>query len=154
ASALPANFDGSMWSVPFQHNSPAKPTTCPQTPGSPSMSVTSKKVDKKQVQIVIKNSGNGDAFLTQLALSWPQATNGNLLQIKLDGDVLYNSPTGVSSPANLGVPPLVADANHRKINKNSSDTLTLIFKNNVDPDFTHYTGTATFQGGINLTILP
>ena len=135
------------------HNSPAKP--CPTTPGGASLSVTSKKVDKKQVQIVIKNSSTtADAFLTQLTLTWPQATNGNLLQIKLDGDVLYNTNLGVSSPANLGVPPLVADQNKRKIGRNSSDTLILIFKNDADPDFTHYTGTASFQGGTNLMILP
>ena len=32
-SALPANFDSTMWSVPAVHNSPSKPTNCP--PGGP-----------------------------------------------------------------------------------------------------------------------
>jgi hypothetical protein len=66
---------------------------------------------------------------------------------------LYNSPTGLASPVSLGVPPLVADPNRRKINHGQSDTLILIFKNNASPTLANYTGTASF-GSTNLTILP
>jgi hypothetical protein len=140
------------FSVPAVHNSPAKPLTCPGT-AQASLTVTNKEVKDKQVKITIKNTSKVDAFLTKIALSWPQATNGNLLQIKLDGDVIWKSTTGLASPVSLGVPPLVADKNKRKISHGSSDVLTLIFKNNASTNLSLYTGTASF-GPVDLTILP
>src|SRR4029079_8285541 len=150
-SALPAGY---TWDVPFLHNSPAKPTTCPAgTTNQPILSVTGKKVDKKQVQVTIKNAGNADAFLTGLNLTWPQATNGNLVQVKLDGDVIYSGPAIGGGSANLTTAQLIADPNKRKVGKNSSDNLILIFQNTADTNLSHYTGTASF-GATNLTILP
>jgi hypothetical protein len=132
------------------HNSPAK--ACPVS-STNALSVTKRETRDKQVKITILNSGSTDAILTELKLAWPQAVNGNLLQIKLDGDVLYSSTTGLASPQDLVVPPLTSDSTKRKINHASSDVLYLIFKNNVDPDLSHYTGTASF-GATDLTILP
>src|SRR6185503_15976110 len=83
-------FNASTWSVvpnaDSLHNSPAKP--CPVTPGS-NLAVTKREIKDKQVKVTIANNAATDDFLTRVALSWPQATNGNLLQIKLDGDVVW-----------------------------------------------------------------
>ena len=123
--------------------------------GPGQLSVTSKSASGKVVSITISNTGSSDAILNQLALSWPQATNGNLATIKLDGDTLYNNSTGVSSPQTIGVPPLTATVSKRTITANSSDVLTLTFKNNVDTNLTHYTGTASWDNGTpDLTLLP
>lgn len=146
-------FDRNTWQVlPNEsqlHNSPAK--ECP--PSGEQLSVTKYEVKDKQVKITILNSGGADAFLTALTLTWPQATNGNLLQIKLDGDVIYNGGAIGGGSANLSTAQLVADQNKRKINHGSSDVYTLIFANNADPNLGHYTGTVTFGSG-TLTVLP
>jgi len=161
-----ADVDAGLISVPLVHNSPAKPTTCPggtKPPGTPKLAVTKYEVKDKQVKITISNTGNGDAFLTAInGLAWPQATNGNLMEIKLDGDSLWKAgrdgaPTaGVSSPASFTTAQLGNDQNHRKIGKNSSDQLILIFKNNAATDLkVGYAGTVSFQGvSPDLTILP
>jgi hypothetical protein len=167
ASALPGNFNASMWSVPFMHNSPAKPTssTCPPGgTGTPQLAVTKYEAKgDKQVKITISNTGTADAFITAInGLTWPQATNGNLMEIKLDGDSLWKAgvngapAAGVGSPVSLTTAQLVADQNKRKIGKNSSDQLILIFKNNAATNLkVGYAGTVSFQGvSPDLTILP
>ena len=129
------------------------PTPTPKptpTPGGCELKVTNLAISGKNVQITILNSGSTDQFITNLALSWPQGTNGKLTQIKLDGDVLWNGPAA-NSPINFGVPPLVADPNKRKIDHNSSDVLTFTFQNNVAPlNNPIYKGDVTFASGCSL----
>jgi hypothetical protein len=154
-SKLPG-FDLATWHVEpnltVLHNSPAKP--CPGGAGQCNVAVTKTETKDKQVKITIKNnSTTSDTFLTGLDLTWLQATNGNLTQIKLDNDVIWNGPA-IGSPAGLTLADLVADQNKRKIGKNSSDVLTLIFAKNVSPTLSNYTGTAHFGGDCELTILP
>ena len=136
------------------HNSPAKP--CPPVPPGPTtLQVTNKATSGKTVSITIKNTGTQDAILNQLALSWPQVPNGNLTTIKLDGDTLYSNNTGVASPQTLGVPPLTATVSKRTVEAGQTEVLVLTFKNNVDTNLTHYTGTASWDNGTpNLTLLP
>ena len=138
------------------HNSPAKP--CPSVSPSPTptptpcvcaLSVTARAVSSKTVTITIRNDGCADEFITNIALSWPQGTNGNLEKIKLDGDTLWTGAAG--SPINFGIPPLTADANKRKIKKNESDKLTFEFQNNAAPlNNPAYSGSADFQSQCHL----
>ena len=138
------------------HNSPAKP--CPSVSPSPTptptpcvcaLSVTARAVSSKNVTITIKNDGCADEFITNLALSWPQGTNGNLEKIKLDDDTLWSGAAG--SPINFGIPPLTADANKRKIKKGESDQLIFQFHNNAAPlNNPAYSGSAMFQSGCQL----
>jgi hypothetical protein len=144
---------GAPWcvapNITVLHNSPAK--VCP-TPPCNDLTVTKREIKDKQVKITIQNNCSTDAFITNLMLSWPEGANGNLTQIKLDGDVMWNGPP-TGSPINFGAPPLVADQNKRKINHNSSDVLTFIFENNVAPlDNAAYSGSATFDGGFVLDL--
>jgi hypothetical protein len=139
------------------HNSPAKP--CPSVSPSPSptptpcvcaLSVTARAVSSDKVRITIRNDGCADEFITNIALSWPQGTNGNLQKIKLDGDTLWNGPA-TGSPINFGIPPLTADANKRKIKKGESDVLEFDFVNNAAPlNNAAYSGSAMFQSGCQL----
>jgi hypothetical protein len=146
-------FNAATWTVEPNlaqlHNSPAKP--CP--PGPASITATTYEVKDKQVKITISNTGSANVFLEALTLdSWP-AANGNLVQIKLDGDVVYNVATA-AGPISLTTAQLPSDPNHRKIDHNSRDVYTLIFQNNADANLTHYgTGTVTFSG-TTLTVLP
>ena len=83
-----------MPNINVLHNSPAKP--CPPAPPTPAqLSVTNKVVSGKNLSITIQNSGGASAILNQLALSWPQVPNGNLVTIKLDGDTVYSNAKGV-----------------------------------------------------------
>jgi len=132
------------------HNSPPKP--CPTT-ASGGLSITKYEVKDKQVKVTIMNSGSADAFITALTLNWPAATNGKLMQVKLDGDVIYSGPAISAGPASVGLAQLVADQTKRKIGKASSDVYTLIFEKNADTDLTHYAGTVTI-GSTTLTVLP
>jgi hypothetical protein len=149
-------FNAGTWTVEpnltVLHNSPSKP--CPDAGGACNVAVTKTETRDKQVKITIRNNGTSDTFLTGLDLTWPQGTNGNLTQIKLDGDVIYNGPAISGGTANLLLADLVADQNRRKIKKNSSDVLTLIFANNVSSTLSNYTGTAHFGDTCELTILP
>jgi len=125
-------FTKDQVSFPLVHNSPAKPLTCPTTPGDAcNLSITKWEVKDKQVKITVKNNGTVDTFLTALTnIQWPSG-NGKLTKIKLDGDVIYDNPdipwTAGGVPT-LGVPPLIADPNKRKIGKGSSDVITFEFE--------------------------
>lgn len=144
-------FDPTTWHVEPNldqlHNSP--PKACPTGPGS--VSATKYEVKDKQVKVTVTNTGTAAVFLESLTQNWP-AANGNLVQIKLDGDVEYNVSTSGGS-ISLTTAQLPADPNKRKIDHNSSDVYTLIFANNADTNLANYSGTVTFSG-TTLTILP
>jgi uncharacterized repeat protein (TIGR01451 family) len=133
------------------HNSPAK--ACPpQSPGGESLSVTKTEVKDKQVKITILNSGFVDEAITALQATWP-AINGKLVQVKLDGDVIYDNPDIAPPSADLTLAQLVADPNKRTIQKNQSDVLVLIFEKNASLSLSDYTGTLS-TSGFGLSILP
>jgi len=126
------------------HNSPAK--DCPPPVPTCALVVASRASSSKQVLITVQNNDPVGQFLTNLVLSWPQSTNGNLTQIKLDGDVIWSG--SAASSINFAVPPLVADQNKRTIDHNSSDVLTFVFQRNVAPlNNASYNGSATFGCG-------
>lgn len=161
-SIFGASGPGSV-TVPFVHNSPAKQQACPTTGGgSCQVSVTKSEVKDKNVNVTIKNSGSSDVVLTALSLTWPQATNGDLVQVKIGPDVIYGGP-GMppisGGTANLTTAQLVADAKKRTIKKGpggpgGGEVLTLVFKNKADTNLAHYTGTVAFGPNCLLTILP
>jgi hypothetical protein len=119
--------------------------------GACSAVITTLKLDKKDFQVTIKNNGASDIFLSGFALTWP-ALNGKLMQLKLDGDVVYDSPDIPAPSANLSAAQLVADQNKRKIGHGSSDTLHILFEANVDKTTAHYTdGLLTFGAGCTVS---
>ena len=147
-------FDPSTWKVMPNasqlHNSPAK--ACPTTAGTADLAVTNVLVKDKQVQVTIMNSGTADALLSALTLNWP-TTNGKLMQVKLDADIVYDNPDIAGGTANLGSGQLVADQNKRKITKGQSDVLTFVFEKIANTTLANYASTATF-GTTTLTALP
>jgi hypothetical protein len=148
-------FNAATWTVEPNlaalHNSP--PKACPVTGGTCNLSVTKTVVTGKQVQVTIANGASTDAILTALSLNWPAATNGKLMQVKLDGDIVYDKPDIAGGSATLTLAQLVADANKRKISHNSSDVLTFVFENNADTDLSHYSSNSQF-GNCPLAVLP
>lgn len=147
-------FNAATWQVlpnaSQLHNSPAKPCP-PPTGGTCALAVTGTVVDKAQVKITIQNNGSTDVFLSDVQLTWPAAINGLLKQVKLDGDVVYDNPDIGGGSAHLTLAQLVADANKRKLQHNSSDVLTFIFEHNADTNLANYTGTFAF-GNCVITI--
>lgn len=132
------------------HNSPAK--ACPPPSDGHSLSVAKTEVKDKQVKVTLLNSGFVDEIITGVQVSWP-AANGNLVQVKLDGDVIYDNPDIAPPSATLTLAQLVADPNKRKIKHGESDVLIFIFQNNADPTLSNYTGIVD-TSGFALTILP
>jgi len=93
----------------------------------------------------------GTRALRACVLNWP-AANGKLMQIKLDGDVLYNVSTA-AGPLGLSTAQLPSDPNKRKIDHGSSDVLAFIFEKNAATSLAAYTGSVTVSG-TTLAILP
>lgn len=147
-------FNRATWKVEPNldalHNSP--PKECPAGAGGDALAVTKTEVKDKQVKVTIQNNGSADVFVTGLQLTWPTA-NGKLVQVKLDGDVIYDNPDIAAPSANLTLAQLVADQNKRKIGKGSSDVLTLIFERNAASNLSSYTGSISTTGS-SLIILP
>ena len=91
-------------------------------------------------------------MLTGLSITWPQATNGNLQNIKMGGTVIFNTPTGGGT---LTTSSLLGTTAQRTIAANGGvAALTFNFQNNVDTTNTHYTGSATFNPFGIVTDLP
>jgi hypothetical protein len=125
------------------HNSPAK--VCP------GVIVTAKTFDKKVVTIRLENNTLVGQELTGLAITWPQATNGNLVSIKLEATVIYNTSTGGGS---LTTSSLLGTTVQRTIGVGAHKDLEFTFANNVNQTPSNYTGSATFNPFGNVTILP
>jgi hypothetical protein len=127
----------------------ASPTpTATATP--PAVVVTSKTFSGKTVVITFQNQTSSGQELTALAMTWPQATNGNLNSIKMGGTVIYNTPT--ASP--LSTSSLLGTTAQRTIAAGSCGTLTFTFANNVSTTASNYTGSATFSPFGIVTMLP
>jgi len=133
------------------HNSPAK--ACPSPTPPATVVVTDKKFDKKKVTITFKNNTTVAQVLTGLSITWPQATNGNLTNIKFNGTTIYNTPTGGGS-LTIPPPPLSGTTAQRTMAVGASEPLEFNFQNNVDKNAINYTGSATFNPFGNVTTLP
>jgi hypothetical protein len=113
------------------------------------------KIDKNTIQVPIKNNGSAAVYLTELDLTWPQATNGKLKKVSLNGDV-WVSTTGSGSPVSL-TSGFTTDPNKRKIDKGQTKTLVLQFEKNADKVASHYSGgTVKFgtDSSCSITFLP
>jgi uncharacterized repeat protein (TIGR01451 family) len=155
AKLLSLGFNLATWRVEPNlsalHNSPAKVCPPPDT-GGPGLSVIKTEVKDKQVKVTVMNTGPVDEVVTAVQLTWP-AVNGKLMQVKLDGDVIYDNPDIAPPSANLTLAQLVADANKRKIQHGTSDVLTFIFEKNANTTLSTYTGSMS-TSGFGLPILP
>ena len=157
-------FDASTWTVEPDlaglHNSPAKPCPAATGGGACNLSVGVKTAGAKQVAVTVANNASTDAVLSALSLTWPSA-NGKLMQVKFDGDIVYDSPDiawtagGVTLGAG-GSQPLVTDTKKKTIQHGTSDVIYLIFEKNVDTNLSHYSATAKFGSDTTcvITLLP
>jgi hypothetical protein len=149
-------FNPATWTVEpnltVLHNSPAKP--CPAGPFDCDLITVGEKTTKnKDVKVDVNNTSAQDAFVTGVNITWPQGTNGNLKEIKIGGDVIWTGNIG-GGTASLTLANLVADANKRKIGKNSDEDVKLTFANNVSATLSSYAGTLSFGDDCTKTILP
>src|SRR5262249_43529418 len=123
-------FNPATWTVgpnlSALHNSPAKQCPPASSGTGQSLSVSKIEIKDKQVKVTIVNSGTTDQILDAVKATWPNA-NGKLVQVKLDGDMLYDNPDIPPPSANLTMAQLTADPNKRKIQHGTSDVLFLIF---------------------------
>jgi hypothetical protein len=107
-------------------------------PSTPDCMITkgAPKIDKKTIQIPLKNNGTTAIFLSEVDLTWLQSVNGNLVKLSLNGDFWTGSagsPVALTSGFN-------SDPNRRKIDKGQTKTLVLTFANNADKTLSDYSG--------------
>ncbi len=122
------------------------------TPTPLTISVTTKTFSSTKVTITFQNNGAVDQILTGLAMTWPQATNGNLTKITMGGPTIYNTSTGGGT---LNTSSLLGTTAQRTIAANGGTaTLTFTFQHNVSTNASNYTGTATFNPFGSVTMLP
>ncbi len=137
--------------TPTPTASPTPTATSTPTPTAPPIAVTGKTFATKTVQITFQNNTGVAQVLTALAITWPQATNGNLQSIKMGSTTIYNTSTGRGS---LNTSSLLGTNPQRTINAGSSATLTFTFQNNANTNANNYTGSATFNPFGTVTMLP
>jgi hypothetical protein len=102
------------------------------------------KFDKNTIQIPIKDTGSANVVMSELKLTWPQATNGKLKTVTLNGTA-FNGPA-VGSPVDLTTANWTGTTGSRTINKGQSKTLVLTFEHNVDKTASHYSGGVAIFG--------
>ena len=114
--------------------------------------VTTKTFSSNKVTITFQNDTAVDQVLTALAMTWPQATNGNLTKITMGAITIYNTSTGGGT---LNTSSLLGTTAQRTIAANGGTaTLTVTFQHNVSTNASNYTGTATFNPFGSVTMLP
>jgi hypothetical protein len=122
------------------------------TPTPLTIVVTTKTFSSSRVTITFQNNDAVDQVLTGLAMTWPQATNGNLTKITMGSITIYNTSTGSGT---LNTSSLLGTTAQRTIAANGGTaTLTFTFQHNVSTNASNYTGTATFNPFGNVTMLP
>jgi hypothetical protein len=127
------------------------PTPTP-TPTPLMIGVTTKTFSSNKVTITFQNNAAVDQVLTGLAMTWPQATNGNLTKITMGAITIYNTSTGGGT---LNTSSLLGTTAQRTIAANGGTaTLTFTFQHNVSTNASNYTGTATFNPFGSVTMLP
>jgi len=123
----------------------ASPTpTATATP----ITVTNKVFSAKTVTITFLNGTSSAQVLNALQMTWPQATNGNLLSVKMGATTIFSTSTGGGNFISFSLSGTTAQ---RTIAAGASQTLTFTFQNNVNTTASNYTGTATFNpfGAVN-----
>lgn len=149
-------FDRNTWKVepnPEQlHNSPPKPCPVNTGPGTCSLALTKVEFHDKELKLSISNTGTSDVFLSDVVIDWP-TTNGKLMQVKLEGDVVYDKPDIAGGSAHLTLANLVGDQNKRKLTKGKTEILKFVFEKRADIDLSHYFATASF-GDCLVALLP
>ena len=78
------------------------------------------KLDKSEVQVTLRNNAAEDAVLSGIALTWPMG-NGKLKQVKLDGDVVFDTPDIAAPSANITGAQLTSNTTKRTIAAGTSD---------------------------------
>jgi hypothetical protein len=96
----------------------------------------------KTVVITFMNNTATAQVLSSLYLTWPQATNGNLVSVKMGANTIFNTST---KGGNVNIFTFSGTTAQRTINAGASQTMTFTFQNNVDTNANDYTGQATFN---------
>ena len=125
---------------------PSCDAACPEWAGPGSVS-------SKQVKRSIKNSGATVVTMSGLTLSWP-STNGKLLKVKLDGDVVWDkkSPVGATN-ITITSATMTTSVTKKSINPGKTRVFTLEFEKNASTNLGAYNLTVNF-GGCSLTAPP
>jgi len=143
-----ATVTGSVGPLPNQFCQATDSVIVSVPPPDPcsSLSMTATKLDRT-LQLTILNSGPADVVLSDFQLTWP-ASIGKLIQVNLDGDVVYTTPDIPATSAHLTSAQLAAasSATKRTIQKGTSDVLKVDFEKDVTKILTDYTGSFTFGG--------
>jgi hypothetical protein len=131
---------------------PTASATATATATPASVVVTDKTFAAKVVTVTFQNNTANPQVLTGLTMTWHQATNGALGNIKIGGTMIYNGPNSTGTLTITSFPGSTQP--QRTIAAGSCLTLTFNFAKTVDTNPNDYTGTATFNSFGNVTYLP
>ena len=131
------------------NNSPAKACTC-----ACNFKVKSTTFSGKEVRVQVQNQDSfSSSYLTSLNVAWPSGTDGKLMQVKVDGNVIYETPDISGSSATLSLSQLNPDASTRKWEAGGTHTVTFVFEKNVDTNLANYSGWLKFDDTCKVSIL-
>jgi hypothetical protein len=97
----------------------------------------------KTVQITFMNGTTVPQVLNALQMTWPQATNGNLVSVKMGATTIFSTSTGGGNFISFSLSGTTAQRTIACCG--GTATLTFTFQNNVNTTASNYTGTATFN---------
>ena len=119
------------------------PTPTPTPTATPATLVATGKVfSGKTIVVTFQNNTGSSQVLTELHMTWPQATNGNLTKITMGTTTIYNTSTGGGT---LNTSSLLGTTAQRTIAAGSCAVLTFTFANTVSTNPASYTGSAAFS---------
>ena len=104
----------------------------------------------KKLDVLLNNTGQDSLTITQIEISWPDASNenGTLLTVKFGGSTIYDTPEFIS-PATITGPWLGTDAD-RTIDPGQALKLGFFFAKKSKPS--GYVVTVTLAGGLTTEV--
>jgi len=108
-----------------------------------------KEIKGKEYKINIINDGSADATVVRMTISWPDAKNGYLHEVKRGKDKIYHSHSS-SSP--LTITTWEGSADKRKVKAGEKKEFKLKFENDADKSASAYSVEIEFADGTVITV--
>jgi hypothetical protein len=106
----------------------------------------------KELKVKLTNTGSSKVTILQVDITFPEATNGLLMEIKKGRSKIYDPPGGVSSPAIVLEGDWEGNVDKREIDPDKTNEYKFKFENNVLADLTAYEITIYFSDATSLAI--
>jgi len=106
----------------------------------------------KELKLKLANNGSSTVTITDLAIAFPEATNGLLLEIKQRKATLYKPDGGAPSPVIIGPGDWLGNEDDRQIDPGKVIEYKFKFQNDVLKNFSQYSIIFAFDDGTTLNL--